>query len=157
MNLEALDDAEQKRITKFEQIKRVILAALGPDVDLDEEVKALHHVWSESPDSTLLDAKTPLQVLLLEYDRVCWEIEPIRVDAELTRIEETAARIRKQIQTLAASIEPSYWTRNAAIHHVLAAVLGTPEILEWLSHRRVRERARLDAAVRDWIAADEYL
>jgi hypothetical protein len=151
-------EALKKRQAKIrEDIKRLISLAPGPDVDFDKEVEALHHVWLESPDSTRLNPKTPLQALLLEYDRVCSVIEPIRVDAELTRIEETAVSIRKQIQALVASIEPSYWTRNAAIHHLLAAVLGTPEILEWLSHRRVPERAKLDAAVRDWIAADEYL
>jgi hypothetical protein len=58
---------------------------------------------------------------------------------------------------LAASIEPSYWTRNAAIYRVLAVVLSSPEILEWLSRPSVAERVRLDAAVRDWIAAEEDL
>jgi hypothetical protein len=155
--MDRLDALNESRAKIYEDIKRLISPALGADVDFDEEVKALHLVWSESPDSTRLDPKTPLQVLLLEYDRVCSEIEPIRVDAELTRIEETATSIRKQIQALVASIEPSYWTRNAAIHQVLAAVLSTPEILEWLSRPSVPERVRLGAGVRDWIAAEEDL
>ena len=62
----------------------------------------------------------------------------------------------EQIQALVASIEPSRWTRSAAIHHVLDAVLSMPEILEWLSHPSVPERARLDAAVQDWIDAGEW-
>ena len=72
-----LDGLNERRAKIYEDIKRLISPALGPDIDFDEEVKVLLHIWSESPDSTRLNPKSPLQVLLLEYDRVCSQIEPI--------------------------------------------------------------------------------
>jgi hypothetical protein len=153
--MDSLDTLNERRAKIYEDIKRLISAALGPNVDLDEEAKTVINIWYESPDSNQENPKSPLEILLLEHDRVDSQIEPNRVDAELTLTATTARNIRQQLQALFASIQPSRWTRSAAIHHVLDDVLSTPEILDWLSHRRTPERARLDAAVRDWLNADE--
>jgi hypothetical protein len=113
--MDRLDALNERRAKIYEDIKRLISAALGPDVDLDDEAKTVIRIWYESPYSNRENPQSPLGVLLLEHDRVDSQIEPIRVDAELIRTEETARSIRQQIQALVASIEPSHWTRNAAV------------------------------------------
>ena len=49
-SMDTLDTLNERRAKIYEDIKRLISPALGPDVDFDQEVEALHHIWHESPD-----------------------------------------------------------------------------------------------------------
>jgi len=155
------EDAKQRRMKKFEEIKLLIAESLVPDIDLDEEANTVIDAWLESTDDgQCVPAPTNrLEELLSDYQKlseVVWQApadDPLVL--ALDAVEQTAASIRAQIDTLLAGVDPSPSIRDVVFDYLFASTI-TPATLEWLARGQGPASVRLNAAVLDWIAAPEY-
>ena len=73
MDTERWNAAEEGRVRKLQQIRQLLSIALGPDVDLDQEVKNVIEQWEENVGMED-PPRHPLQQLLREYHEIRQDI-----------------------------------------------------------------------------------
>ncbi|MGA8697861.1 MAG: hypothetical protein WB689_29315 [Xanthobacteraceae bacterium] len=93
MDSKAWNEAERRRVDKFQDIMRLVSTTLGPDADLEQETMHAIEQWEETVEMDIdpLAPTNALQALLREYHNICDEILKIE-DEQIGRRDEHAKR-----------------------------------------------------------------
>jgi hypothetical protein len=145
--LEASNDASQRRAKIYQQIKQVLSAALGPNVDLDEEARIVIEIWQQSFGmfEELPKPQDPLQRLLCEYHKISEEISIEQFTTALKQTEKIAAETRTHVADAARLCAGQ---TDVVMRSLLLRFI--PIVLPWLGQQRRRGSIELHAALERW-------